>query len=154
MNKDQQRVQLLSVESSSVQSHLQMMQNIIHRTGMNSAFCKTWCVTIVSAMLVLSTDNDRLCFVLLALVPTILFYIVDARHVADKEELTQSRDDFVCKLHKNRLSTTELYLFQPIKKSRMDEIKTLISWNVLPFYLVLGVLVLVVCAVFLLSPAS
>ena len=43
----------LSAESSAVQTHLTIMQGVIKRMAENSRYCKVWCVTLVSAVLVL-----------------------------------------------------------------------------------------------------
>ena len=51
--------QQLSEESASVQSHLQIMQGVIQRMASNSTSCKAWCITIVSAILVLIADKNK-----------------------------------------------------------------------------------------------
>ena len=38
----------LSVESSAVQKHLEIMQGVITRMAENSRSCKVWCVTLVA----------------------------------------------------------------------------------------------------------
>ena len=43
----------LNHESSAVQKHLEIMQGVIFRMAENSRSCKVWCVTLVSAILVL-----------------------------------------------------------------------------------------------------
>ena len=40
-------------DMSSVQAHLTIMQGVIQRMAENSRSCKVWCVTLVSATLVL-----------------------------------------------------------------------------------------------------
>lgn len=44
---------VLHPDSPSVQTHLNIMQGVIQRMAENSRACKFWCVTIVSATLVL-----------------------------------------------------------------------------------------------------
>lgn len=46
-------------ESSAVQSYLGILQNIISRMANNSSNCKTWCITIVSAILVVIVDKKQ-----------------------------------------------------------------------------------------------
>jgi hypothetical protein len=68
----------LSEESASVQAHLQILQSVIQRMASNSTSCKEWCITIVSAILVLIADKGKPELVWLALFPTFLFLALDA----------------------------------------------------------------------------
>ncbi|WP_414544018.1 hypothetical protein [Nostoc sp. CCY0012] len=42
----------LTPDSNSVQSYLNILQGVIARMANNSASCKTWCISLVSAILV------------------------------------------------------------------------------------------------------
>jgi len=42
-----------------VQSHLTILQAVIQRMASNSASSKTWCVTLVSAILVIVADKGK-----------------------------------------------------------------------------------------------
>ena len=44
-------------ESTAVQTHLKMVQDVIARMGDNSRACKFWCVTLVAATLVLVAQD-------------------------------------------------------------------------------------------------
>ncbi len=59
MEAENKKKMALTEESASVQSHLQIMQNIIQRMAMNSTSCKAWCITIVSAILVIIADKRK-----------------------------------------------------------------------------------------------
>ncbi len=39
----------VNFESGAVQSYLGILQGVINRMASNSAGCKTWCITLVSA---------------------------------------------------------------------------------------------------------
>ena len=108
MNNNQQQ-KCLSVESSAVQTHLEIVQNNIQRMDTKTTFCKTWCITVVSVIFVLFASISRSDLVWVALVPTVLFYILDVRYFALEEAYRQSYDDFVSKLHKNQVSSEDLY---------------------------------------------
>ena len=112
MNNNQERdqqVAFVSVESSAVQAHLQFIQDGIQRMGTNSAYCKTWCITVISAMFVVGVDNNKPELVLYALAPIFLFYILDAHYLSIENAFKQSYDDFITKLHKNQLTMEDLY---------------------------------------------
>lgn len=44
---------LTAKENSAIQAHVNMLQGVINRMANNSANCKTWAITIISAILVL-----------------------------------------------------------------------------------------------------
>src|SRR5438309_7351277 len=50
---------LLQVDSPSVQSHLTMLQSVVNRLAANSAACKTWCVSLVSALAVVAAQAGK-----------------------------------------------------------------------------------------------
>ena len=50
-------------ESPSVHSYLSILQAVIARMASNSSNCKTWCITIVSAILVVVADKGQSSFV-------------------------------------------------------------------------------------------
>jgi hypothetical protein len=57
--------------------HLELIQNVIHRMANNSFLLKGWCVTLVSALFVLSSKEISKCFLFLPLLPLISFWILD-----------------------------------------------------------------------------
>ena len=58
--------------------HLEFIQNVINRLSTNSFLLKGWTVVLVSALFVLSGQNDFKGFVSLALLPAIIFWGLDA----------------------------------------------------------------------------
>lgn len=69
-------------DSQAVQAHLGIMQDVIQRMASNSASCKTWCITLVSAILVVVADKGKPEYAWLALIPTVLFFALDAYYLA------------------------------------------------------------------------
>jgi hypothetical protein len=58
--------------------HMEMVQNIINRMSSNSFFIKGWCVTLVSALFVLSPKDANVAFIFVAFFPVLMFWILDA----------------------------------------------------------------------------
>lgn len=58
--------------------HMEMVQNIINRMSSNSFFIKGWCVTLVSALFVLSSKDANIAFIFVAFFPVLMFWILDA----------------------------------------------------------------------------
>lgn len=57
--------------------HLEMIQGVINRLAGNSFLIKGWCVTIVSALLALSSKDANKGFVFIAYYPVLMFWILD-----------------------------------------------------------------------------
>ena len=55
--------------SPAIQGHLHTIQTVIQRMASNSTSCKAWCVTLVSAMLVLIADKEKPDYVWISVVP-------------------------------------------------------------------------------------
>lgn len=68
---------LLDESSPSVQAHLQIIQAVINRMAGNSSSCKTWCITLVSAILVVIADKGKPDFAFISLLPALLFCALD-----------------------------------------------------------------------------
>ena len=110
----------------------------------NSTSTKAWCITVVSAILVLVADKDFPNLAWLALLPTILFGALDAYYLALEKGFRQSYNDFVKKLHEGQISAEDLYLIEPSGKKFGHQIAALKSFSIWGFYS--GLLVLVVLA--------
>ncbi|WP_216725646.1 hypothetical protein [Thiorhodococcus drewsii] len=127
-------------ESASVQSHLQIMQGVIQRMAANSSSCKTWCITIVSAILVLMADKDKPELVWVALFPSILFFVLDAYYLALEKAFRASYNAFLEKLHTGQLQPEDLYAVAPegrIGQHRKEAAKSFSVWGFYGFLIVL-----------------
>ena len=135
--------QSLSGESSAVQAHLTIMQDVITRMGENSRSCKVWCVTLVSAILVLVARTGNAEHALIALAPTILFLVLDAYYLALERGFRDSYNTFVGKVHDSTASTSDLYTVAPRGSAVQRFFWALFrSFSVLPFYAVVVLTIL------------
>ena len=103
----------LNHESSAVQKHLEIIQGVINRMAENSRSCKVWCVTLVAAILVLVARTGKADHALIALVPTLLFLVLDSYYLALERAFIRSQKAFVEKLHGNGLRLSDLYRVAP-----------------------------------------
>src|SRR5882757_4034320 len=87
----------ISLNSPSVQSHLGMLQGVIGRLATNSASCKTWCVSLVSALAVVAagqqTNRPRILSV--AALPIILFAFLDSYYLGLERRFRTCYETFV-----------------------------------------------------------
>ena len=131
-------------ESSSVQSHLGIMQDVIQRMAENSRSCKVWNITLVSAILVFVVRVEKPDYVLIALVPTILFLILDTYYLALERAFRESYNDFIRKLHEGSLAKTDLFTVAPTGSVPRHFLSSLLSFSIWPFYPTLVVLTLII----------
>ncbi len=58
--------------------HLEMIQAVVNRMASNSFLLKGWSVTLVSALLALAAANSDRRFVFVAVLPLLMFWLLDA----------------------------------------------------------------------------
>ena len=131
-------------ESSAVQKHLEITQGVITRMAENSRSCKLWCVTLVSAVLVLVARTENPEYALIALIPAILFLILDTYYLALERGFRDSYDAFVRKLHQEELTLSDLYPVAPSGSSLGRFTASLVSFSIWPFYPTLVLMILLV----------
>lgn len=127
--------------SPSVQAHLGILQAVIQRMAENCTACKNWCITIVSAILVIVADKGKPDFAFIAFVPTVLFLALDAYYLALEKAVRASYAKFVKRLHSGVASADELYVVEPQGSQSRHQIAALMSFSVWGFYGALIVLI-------------
>ena len=100
-----------NADSSAVQTHLSIMQDIIQRMAENSRSCKTWCITIVSAVLVLVARVERPDYILIALAPAYLFLFLDTYYLALERGFRKSYETY---LSGNYTCSQRRHIFGPL----------------------------------------
>jgi hypothetical protein len=130
----------LDETSPSVQAHLGIIQNVIQRMATNSASSKTWCVTIVAAILVLIADKGKPQFVSLAVLPIVLFGVLDVYYLHLEKGFRNSYNEFIKKVHYQTLSPSDLFSLDPTGSTSQLIWAALKSFAVWGFYVPLLVL--------------
>ena len=144
--------QPLNEESSSVQAHLTIMQDVIRRMAENSRSCKVWCITLVSAVLVLIARTESQHALtdlapLIAIVPAVLFLVLDTYYLALERTFRASYDVFVCKLHNGKIALSDLYKVAPTGSTPKEFFNILVNprrFSIWSFYPTLVVMILLV----------
>ncbi|MCP4566711.1 MAG: hypothetical protein GY841_03920 [FCB group bacterium] len=134
-------------DSQAVQAHLGIMQTIIQRMASNSASCKAWCITLVSAILVMIADKGKPEFALIAIIPAILFLVLDTYYLALEKMFRASYNSFIDKLHSGKLESSDLYAVIPKGSMFKTFFLSLISFSIWPFYLTLLGMILIAKAI-------
>lgn len=129
--------------SAAVQTHLGIIQSVIQRMASNSTSCKAWCITLVSAILVVIANKTKPEYAFIALIPTLLFFVLDTYYLLLENRFRNSYDVFIYKLHCKSLVVSDLYSVSPSKNSFKQIKKSIFSFSIWPFYLTLIVMILI-----------
>lgn len=130
-----------SEDSAAVQAHLSIAQSVIQRMASNSASCKAWCITLVAAILVIVADKGKPSYGLIALIPTVLFLVLDAYYLALERCFRASYNEFIDKVHGGRIVAADLYAITPKGGLPAAVVRSLGSFAIWPFYVTLGVMI-------------
>src|SRR5256885_13144793 len=124
----------LRENSEAVKAHLTIMQSVIQRMAGNSTSAKTWCITLVSAVLVVVADKGKPQFAWLAVIPTVLLLVLDAYYLGLERGFRKSYNSFIDKLHGHELKASDLYVVEPEGDLLALAVAALRSFSVWPFY--------------------
>ena len=141
---EQAQTKKYNAESDAVRTHLSILQAVIQRMAGNSASCKTWCITLVAAVLVLMTRTETVNYMPLAFIPAVLFLFLDTYYLALERAFRGSYDAFVGKLHKGEVALSDLYVVHQGRIVRQFA-QSLLSFAILPFYGMLIIMIALVC---------
>lgn len=123
------------LNSSAVQTHLQMYQAVIARMASNSSSVKTWCVTLVAALLVLIADGKAGFSIYIVFVPIVLFFMLDVYYLAMEKRFRAAYNKFVERLHQqDETASNYLFKIKPAKEVNEFILKSLASIAIWPFY--------------------
>lgn len=145
--------------------YLQMMQDNITRMATNSANAKTWLVTIIAALLaIVSNIADFGSWLLLAVVPILVFWYLDAYYLNIERGLRNREQRFINILKgidlsdedESTIKTREnaVFVFRTLHKNddvkKLGYVKTgcmLFNRSVWPIYVFLFVIVVLITAI-------
>ena len=138
---------IFSADSSATQSYLAMLQNIIQRMAENSRNCKLWCTTTVSAILFLAARSGEPWYVMLGLVPLLLFFLLDAYYLALERRFRRRYECVLTRLQDDSLGLKEIYVINPVGNLMIAWAVSLLSPSVCLYYPIALAAVVVVFAV-------
>lgn len=117
--------------------HLKMIQGIITRLNTNSFQIKGWMITLVSALLALYANSEKVAYIFIALIPVIVFWFLDSYYLQQERKFRALYNDIVSTTNYG----TDIKEFEmSIDKYKTCEycvIKAMISITILPLYLLL-----------------
>lgn len=137
----------INLDSASVQSYLSILQSVIGRMASNSAACKTWCIAIVSAIIVIIADKGKPEYVWISIVPTALLFFLDSYYLCLERGFRDLYNEFIKKIHDNTIKEQDIFVITPVTgfgQTILGTLKAAGSIATWPFYLLLGGMLIIV----------
>lgn len=75
--------------------HLEMIQDVITRLNGSSFQFKGWCIVVLSALLALFANSGNELFILVAIFPAIIFWIVDSFYLENERAFRLLYNDVI-----------------------------------------------------------
>lgn len=135
----------IECESPAVHSYLNILQSVITRMASNSSGCKSWCITLVSAITVILIDRDKAQYVYIGLAPITLFGLLDCYYLTMENLFRDRYNGFIRKLHSDNVQRSDLFVVSPQQGvTSILLLKNLRSISIYPFYLVFALIVVAI----------
>ncbi len=127
--------------AQAIQTHLGILQNIIQRMASNSASMKASCITLVSAILVIVADKEKPNYAFIAIVPTLLFMLLDVYYLSLEKGFKKSYKEFIKKNNEKILNISDLYGVKPSGEKTELFYKSIKSFSIWFFYISLIIMI-------------
>jgi len=103
----------MSVESPAVHSYLNILQGVISRMAAGSSTCKTWCITLVSAIMVVVALAGKPDSIWIGLIPIAVFLFLDSYYLAMERLFRQRYDDFIRRVQNGTVEINDTFVVKP-----------------------------------------
>ena len=133
MPDDPRASPLWPADNPAVAAHMNLLQGIINRLANNSGSCKTWCLTLVSALVSLAGAAHVPGIVTFALVPVAIFGFIDTMYLAQEKAYRDLYTRTAKAIRDGSYSLSNVYeASAPISFRRVCS--ALASWSIWPVY--------------------
>lgn len=125
---------LWPADNTAVTTHINLLQGIINRLATNSASCKTWCLTLVAALVSLAGATRVPGIITFALVPITIFGFVDMMYLAQEKAYRDLYTSTIATIRNGSYKLGNVY--EARAQLQFKHIRTaFFSWAILPIYL-------------------
>jgi hypothetical protein len=132
--------QPLPPENAAVTTQITLLQGIINRLATNSSSCKTWCLTLVSALFSFAGATRTPAIAGFALVPVVIFGFVDTMYLAQERAYRDLYEEIVTEIRDSKYTVARAFSANAARTSTHVK-DAFASWSIWPVY---GVLILVI----------
>jgi hypothetical protein len=122
--------------------HLEMLQGLVTRMAGYGVSSKSYCITVVTAVLGFSFTLHRPAVAALALIPLIAFALLDAQHLRNERRFRGLFEES----RKEGWDAVPTFEINLVAAPMVPYRKALCSWSILNFYLSLAGVVIAVMA--------
>jgi hypothetical protein len=124
---------LWPAENPAVTAHINLLQGIINRLANNSTSCKTWCLTLVGALISLAGAAHVPGIITFAIIPVVIFGFMDTMYLAQEKAY---RDLYTHVIERIRTTNYALCdVFEARAPLGLSSVLSAIkSWSILPIY--------------------
>ena len=126
----------LSMDSPAAVAHMNQMQAIVTRLSTQSASCKTWCLSLVSAFIALGGATKLPLVASFTLLPIVVFGFLDTMYLAQEKAHRARQEQLALKLHAGTYLRCDVFMFGA-SITTTDVRSALGSWSIAPVYGVL-----------------
>jgi hypothetical protein len=124
---------LFPADNSAVTSHITMLQGIITRLANNSASCKTWCLTLIGALVSLSGSTHVPGIFSFTILPIVVFGFLDTMYLSQEKAYRDLFDEIAGKIRSGGYVRGDAFkAAAPLKAEHVAW--AIRSWAVLPVY--------------------
>lgn len=121
-------------DNPAVTAHVNMLQAIISRLAGASASSKTWCLTLVGALLSFAAGTDSPRLAAFAIVPILIFAYLDASYLAQERAYRTLFNQVVAKVRDGTYALGDSFGAKaPLTPGAI--LAALKSWSIWPVYL-------------------
>jgi hypothetical protein len=119
-------------------AHMTMLQGAITRLSGNSSACKVWCLGLVTALLSLSGAARSPALMQLALMPVLVFALLDAGYLSQERRFRAAFEAFARKARTNTYVRSDLFEMRSAVSTGTAKGQSLLaalrSWSIWPVY--------------------
>jgi hypothetical protein len=134
MSDDLRASPLWPADNPAVMAHLNLLQGIISRLANNSTSCKTWCLTLIGALVSLAGATHVPGIITFALVPVVIFGFMDTMYLAQENAYRDLYSNVVGRIRHGSYGLNDVYeTSAPLGFCRVCS--AFASWSVFPIYL-------------------
>ena len=133
MPDDKDAATMLAAGNSAVTAHINLIQGIINRLANNSASCKTWCLTLVGALVSLASATHAPGMITFALVAVAIFGFMDTMYLASENAYRDLYNSVVNAVREGAYAPGNLYEAKAAI-SGAHIVAALKSWSIWPVY--------------------
>jgi hypothetical protein len=125
---------VLPADNAAVIAHVNLLQGVISRLANNSASCKTWCLTLVGALVSLAGATHVPGIITFALVPVVIFGFLDSMYLGQERSYRDLYGRIIGKIRDGSYTSANAFEARaPLGIGRV--IGAFTSWSIYPVYL-------------------